>query len=143
MNSAPLYTAEQIDRLMAGIFSPGRDKRSPEYMAGCRAALTRWLAAGPATRNPHPTGSAAADAWWAGWDEGRSTAEIVPSASGSFNTRLTRANGWGSAGQCPAPTYAKTPAIREQARHVVAAGRTPASASACVTCAAVGGGVEA
>lgn len=71
MNSAPLYTAEQVARLMAGIFSPGRDKRSPEYMAGCHAALTRWLTAGPATHNPHPAGSAAADAWWAGWDEGR------------------------------------------------------------------------
>ena len=36
-------------------------------------------------------------------------------------TRLTRANGWGSAGQCPAPSYAKTPAVRERVCHVVAA----------------------
>lgn len=26
---------------------------------------------------------------------------------------LTRANGWGSAGECPAPAFAKTPAARE------------------------------
>lgn len=36
-------------------------------------------------------------------------------------TRLAQANGWGSAGQCPARHDAKTPAVRERACHVVAA----------------------
>lgn len=37
---------------------------------------------------------------------------------------LARANGWGSAGQCPANRHAKTPAAREQVCHVVAASPT-------------------
>lgn len=47
-------------------------------------------------------------------------------------SRLAQANGWGSAGQCPGTHGPKTPAVREQVSHVVAAGRTPAS-SACGT----------
>ncbi len=41
---------------------------------------------------------------------------------------LTRANGWGSAGECPASTSAKTPAVRdlvgsaEENEHVVMVG---------------------
>lgn len=53
-------------------------------------------------------------------------------------TRLTRANGWGSAGQCPASACAKTPAAPERDSHLVAntSARSPVQA-------AVGGGVEA
>lgn len=36
---------------------------------------------------------------------------------------LARVKGWGSAGQCPAPTFAKTPAVRESARRVAALAR--------------------
>ena len=38
-------------------------------------------------------------------------------------TRLARANGWGSAGQCPATHSAKTPAACTRANHVVGTGR--------------------
>lgn len=40
---------------------------------------------------------------------------------------LTRANGWGSAGQCPALASAKTPAVRIRVSRVAAAGRMPAT----------------
>ena len=38
---------------------------------------------------------------------------------------LARANGWGSAGQCPAPLHAKTPAERKRVCRVAAAGQQP------------------
>ena len=38
-----------------------------------------------------------------------------------LDTRLARANGWGSAGQCPARLVAKTPAVRERVCRVAAA----------------------
>ena len=56
---------KNIDAIMERIFTPGRDPRSPEYMAGCRAAIER--AAGG---NPYRPGTAQSDAWYAGWDEG-------------------------------------------------------------------------
>lgn len=45
-------------------------------------------------------------------------------------TSLARANGRGSAGQCPAPAFAKTPAARESVSRVAAAAGAPASAPA-------------
>lgn len=68
-----------------------------------------------------------------------------------LDTRLARANGWGSAGSCPAGHDAKTPAVREQVCRVAAAGsgaRQVARASARDTSARVsarqqaGGGVR-
>ena len=41
------------------------------------------------------------------------------------DTSLARANGWGSAGQCPAKTDAKTPAVHERGRRVAAATGSP------------------
>lgn len=46
---------------------------------------------------------------------------------------LAQANGWGSAGQCPASHSAKTPAAREQVSHLVAAARKGGDASACAS----------
>ncbi|MCC8691050.1 hypothetical protein [Xanthomonas campestris] len=135
MNTAPLcpVTPARLDQLMAEIFFAGRSARSPEYQAGCRAALSKRLG-GSATPNLHAAGTAAADAWWAGWAEGL--------AQASNFTSQTQANGWGSAGQCPASDSAKTPAVREQVRHVVATGGMPVSTSACaIERAAVGEGI--
>lgn len=74
-----------------------------------------------------------------GVDMGRSG---QPSNGGSAFTHLAQVNGWGSAGQCPASDSAKTPAVREQVRHVVATGGMPVSTSACaIERAAVGGGI--
>ncbi|WDM66894.1 hypothetical protein [Xanthomonas cucurbitae] len=135
MNTAPLcpVTPARLDQLMAVIFFAGRSARSPEYRAGCRAAVSKRLG-GPATPNLYAAGTASADAWWAGWDEGM--------AQASDFTSQAQADGWGSAGQCPASDSAKTPAVREQVRHVVATGGMPVSTSACaIECAAVGGGI--
>lgn len=59
-------TKDRIDRAMERIFFAGRDPRSQEYMAGCRAAL-EWSADGI----PYAIGTTQADAWEAGWDEGQ------------------------------------------------------------------------
>ena len=77
MNTASLcpVTPARLDQLMGEIFFPGRSARSPEYQAGCRAALSQRLA-GITLSNQHAAGTAAADAWWAGWDEGVMQAEI-------------------------------------------------------------------
>lgn len=45
----------------------------------------------------------------------------APREARQRHTSLARANGRGSAGQCPASHGAKTPAAREQASHLVAA----------------------
>lgn len=58
-------TTEQIDMAMGRIFFEGRDPRSQEYRAGCRAALER-----SAVGNPYGVGNAQSDAWFSGWDEG-------------------------------------------------------------------------
>lgn len=59
-------------------------------------------------------------------------------SGGSSYKRLARANGWGSAGQCPASSSAKTPAAWERVSHLVAnsSSRRPVQAAA-------DGGVEA
>ena len=46
---------------------------------------------------------------------------------------LAQANGWGSAGQYPAMTSAKTPAAREQAIRVAGRGREPRGTSSCAS----------
>lgn len=50
-----------------------------------------------------------------------------------YETRLTRANGWGSAGQCPAGHDAKTPAAGTRVCRDATAGRKAGDTSACKT----------
>lgn len=57
--------------------------------------------------------------------------DIAPRAKQSRHS-LARANGWGSAGQCPA-SAAKTPAAREQVSLVEAAVPQDSSTSACAS----------
>lgn len=67
MSTAPIQS--QIDAMMAATFHAGRDPRSEEYKAGVRALLTQRL-----TKNqvpfPYEIGTAGADAYFAGIDEG-------------------------------------------------------------------------
>ena len=61
---------DHIDTLFDAAFTQGQDPRSPEYRNGYRGGLER--AAGFALRlNPHPPGTAASDAWYAGFAAGR------------------------------------------------------------------------
>lgn len=59
-----------VDALMAAAFGVPRDPRSPEYKAGVRAALA-FRIDGIKIRCPHPMGTAQADAFYSGVDEGR------------------------------------------------------------------------
>lgn len=58
-----------VDELVAQAFSTQRDPRSPEYKAGVRAALNYRLN-GKRISLPFRIGSAAADAYFSGTDEG-------------------------------------------------------------------------
>lgn len=60
-----------VDELMTEAFNLPRDLRSPEYKAGVRAALT-YRIEGEKIVCPHQVGTAAADAWLTGADEGHS-----------------------------------------------------------------------
>lgn len=73
----------QVELLMQRIFGRARDPRSPEYQAGCRALLERRIQ-GTALVCPHALGTAQADAWYAGLDEGQAhlpKLETAPSHS--------------------------------------------------------------
>lgn len=59
----------KVDRLLSIAFFPGRTERSPEYRAGCRAALEFRLV-GRRIPEPYVAGCAAADAFSAGVVEG-------------------------------------------------------------------------
>lgn len=61
---------ERADRLTEAAFAPGRPTRSPEYIAGVRARL-RYAFANDKVVYPYPSGTAAADAFFAGMEEGR------------------------------------------------------------------------
>ena len=61
--------AELVEQLMTGAFHAARDPRSPEYQAGARAALV-FRATAASTRCPYLPGTAQADAFYAGIDEG-------------------------------------------------------------------------
>lgn len=66
-NSAILLT---VDGLMAAAFNRPRDPRSDAYKQGVRAALTRYVErATPPV--PFDAGTAEADAFFAGEEEGR------------------------------------------------------------------------
>lgn len=58
-----------VDELMRIAFDPPRDPRSDEYKAGCRAAMDCRLN-GRAIRIPYAIGTAQADAFFSGVDEG-------------------------------------------------------------------------
>lgn len=59
----------KVDRLLDIAFFPGRTQRSPEYQEGCRAALEFRLV-GQRIPAPYAAGCAAADAFFAGVEEG-------------------------------------------------------------------------
>lgn len=65
----PSSATLKVDRLMDAAFFPGRTPRSAEYRAGCRAAL-EFRFAGKSLPMPYAAGTAAADAFFAGIDEG-------------------------------------------------------------------------
>jgi hypothetical protein len=58
-----------VDELMAEAFAPGRDPRSPEYKAGVRSILD-WRINGAQPALPYALGTAQADAYFAGQEEG-------------------------------------------------------------------------
>lgn len=62
-------TGLKVQRLMDAAFFPGRTPRSAEYRAGCRAAL-EFRFAGQPLPMPYAAGTAAADAFFAGIEEG-------------------------------------------------------------------------
>lgn len=60
----------KAEKLHAEIFGAIRELCSPEYKAGCLAALRFQLGEADAVKCPHMPGTAYADAWYAGTDEG-------------------------------------------------------------------------
>jgi hypothetical protein len=60
---------DKAEELFEAAFSKPRDPRSDEYKAAVRAAL-RHHAHGEPIRCPYAVGTAQADAWFAGLDEG-------------------------------------------------------------------------
>lgn len=62
-------TIRQINRLMDMAFFPGRTPRSAEYRCGCRATLEFRIARRPVPAS-YAAGTAAADAFFAGAEEG-------------------------------------------------------------------------
>lgn len=64
-----------VNSLMEWLFRPGRDPRSAAYIAGVRSMLLFKLCDKP-LRNPHTLGTAEADAWWAGNEEGRTAIQM-------------------------------------------------------------------
>lgn len=69
-----------IEAIMAAAFNTARDPRSPAYRAGVRAALVFRLA-GTRMVLPYPLGSAQADAWLYGKEEGHSLWRNLPESS--------------------------------------------------------------
>ncbi len=61
--------AQRRDRLWNEAQGP-RDPRSPEYMAGVRAALDKRSGLLERISNPYKAGTAQSDAWFAGVREG-------------------------------------------------------------------------
>jgi hypothetical protein len=69
-----------VDRLMADAFDIPRDPRSDAYRDGARALLLFKLVDKP-LHNPFELGTAYADAWWAGRNEGLSIIKLHLSLS--------------------------------------------------------------
>jgi len=51
-------------------FNFPRDARSEEYRQGVKASICYWLGETRRLDQPHPLGTAAADAWFSGSEEG-------------------------------------------------------------------------
>lgn len=72
----PVLAAEKpaaqqaVNSLMEWLFRPGRDPRSVAYRAGVSDMLLHRLCKQP-LKQPYTVGTAEADAWWAGNEEGR------------------------------------------------------------------------
>lgn len=64
-----------INRLIAAAFDVPRDPRSAAYRDGARSLLLFKLV-DKALKNPFEAGTAHADAWWAGKDEGMSILKL-------------------------------------------------------------------
>lgn len=71
-----------IDRILAAAFAPEtfRTPRSPEYKTGTRAALMFRLA-GTHVECPYTIGTAKADAWFSGIEEGHRLWRDLPESS--------------------------------------------------------------
>jgi hypothetical protein len=72
-----MKTAQQI---LSEAFSYPRDPRSEEYKAGVLEALRFRLGEVERLRCPYKVGTARADAWFSGVDEGHSRARTVREA---------------------------------------------------------------
>jgi hypothetical protein len=70
-HSPSISSALSVDRLMQSAFFNGRTPRSAEYKAGTRMALEHRIDRHDIVP-PYPAGTAAADAFFAGLDEGKS-----------------------------------------------------------------------
>jgi hypothetical protein len=73
-----------VNKLMKAAFDKPRDPRSDEYKAGVRAALT-FRINGEHTANPHKPGTAQADAFFSGIDEGHSIYRELQYKPGNTN----------------------------------------------------------
>jgi hypothetical protein len=76
----PITSLAIVDDLMAKAFAPGREPRSGSYKAGVRALLQSQGMFGQVVANPFPRGSAEADAFWAGVEEGKAIWELANTA---------------------------------------------------------------
>ena len=63
--------AKTAAQLHAEAFHPHRDPRSKEYKAGCLALLRQGCGETSICSCPYSMGSVQADAWWAGFEEGK------------------------------------------------------------------------
>lgn len=105
------YTpAQLINRLISEAFAPplSRVVRSPEYLNGVRALLLQKLIGKPLA-SPFPAGTAAADAFFAGVNEGRSIYARNISAPGAASPVQQPE-------LLPEPSTANTPTYRLEVR---------------------------
>ena len=82
--------AAAVDQLFYAAFSTSRDPRSGEYMDGARAALA-YRIDGERIGAPHQVGTAAADAFFAGIEEGhaiwrRASGTAAPASASASST---------------------------------------------------------
>lgn len=66
---------QAVNSLMEWLFRPGRDPRSAAYHAGVRDMLLFKLCH-QQLKQPYTVGTAEADAWWAGNEEGRTAIRV-------------------------------------------------------------------
>lgn len=71
-----------VVQLFTKAFHSQRDPRSDEYKAGCLAALRYRAGEADSMTCPYPAGTARADAWYAGTDEGHAIWRDVERARG-------------------------------------------------------------